>query len=158
MTTVRTVTASFTRPNDTTAYTAADLVANSTTAGSVVPMTFSFADWLQGGMIRRARIIKSGTSTTNALFDLHLYRVSTMTFANGDNGAWSTDKASDYTGRISVSVDKAFTDGAMGVGVPVSGTEINFGAAAYYGVLEARAAYTPSANEVFTVSLEVIFD
>jgi hypothetical protein len=34
------VSARFTRPSDTTAYASGDLVANSTTAGSVVPMSF----------------------------------------------------------------------------------------------------------------------
>ena len=32
---------SFTRPGDTTPYASGDLVANSTTAGSVVPLTFT---------------------------------------------------------------------------------------------------------------------
>ena len=55
-------TASFTRPADTTAYASGDLVANSTTAGSVIPMTFVIRPENRGSMIRRARIKKSGTS------------------------------------------------------------------------------------------------
>ena len=38
---IKKVTDSFTRPANTTQYTAADLVANNATAGSVVPLTFN---------------------------------------------------------------------------------------------------------------------
>ena len=147
---------SFTRPNDTTAYASGDLVANSTTAGSVVPMTFRVGRTPKaGGMIRRARIRKSGTSTTNASFRIHLY-IASPTPANGDNGAWSTDQATNYVGAIDVTIDKAFTDGAAGNGVPQVGSEINFTYETYYALLEARGAYTPAAQEVFTVDLEIL--
>lgn len=154
------VTASvMTRPSDTTAYASGDLVANSTTAGSVTPLQFTVARIAAGsGMIRRCRIRKSGTGVTNASFRLHLYSAS-PTPANGDNGVWSTDQAANYLGALDVTVDRAFTDGAAGNGVPVTGSEINFKLAsgqAVYGLLEARAAYTPSSAETFTVSLEVL--
>jgi hypothetical protein len=37
------------------------------------------------------------------------------TAANGDNGAWSTDKAANYLGNIDVTAMLAFTDGAAGL-------------------------------------------
>jgi hypothetical protein len=148
--------ANFTRPGDTTAYASGDLVANSTTAGQVTPMTFSLARVTgRGGMIRRARLRKNGTSITNASFRLHLYSAS-PTPANGDNSAWSTDKAANYVGAMDFTVDKAFTDGAAGNGVPMIGSEIIFTADTYYGLLEARGAYTPANGETFDVSLELI--
>lgn len=148
--------ATFTRPADTTAYASGDLAANSVTAGSVVPLTFNLARVTgRGGMIRRARLRKTGTGITNALFRLHLYSAS-PTPANGDNGAWSTDKALNYVGSIDFTVDKAFTDGASGNGVPNVGTEIVFTADTYYGLLEARGAYTPISAEVFDISLELM--
>lgn len=151
--------ANFTRPADTTAYASGDLVANSTTAGSVTVMTFTIGRGSSGaaasGMIRRARLRKTGTSTTNASFRLHLYR-SAPTPSNGDNGAWLTNNAADYVGAIDITADKAFTDGAIGNGTPNTGSEINFTHQTYYGLLEARAAYTPASAEVFTIELEVI--
>jgi hypothetical protein len=147
------VSASFTRPADVTAYASGDLVANSTTAGSVVPMAITAGQVANASFqVRRVRIRKSGTSTTNASFRLHLYNAS-PTPANGDNGAWSTNQAANYLGAIDVTVDKAFTDGAAGQAT----TEIN-AKGALYGLLEARGAYTPASAEAFTVSLEVMQD
>lgn len=150
------VTASFTRPGDTNAYASGDLVANNTTAGSVATMQFVLSRKAgYGGMIRRMRLRKSGTSTTNASFRLHLYSAA-PTPANGDNGAFSTDKAANYVGSIDVTCDRAFTDGASGNGTPNVGSEINFTADAYYGLLEARGAYTPASSEQFSIELEVL--
>jgi len=152
--------ANFTRPADTTAYASGDLVANSTTAGSVTAMSFTVARVAAGnGMIRRARIRKSGTSTSGATFRLHLYNAAPSTITNGDNGAFSTSGVADYLGAIDVNVDRAFTDGAAGNGLPITGAEINFKLASgttIVGLLEARGAYTPGNAEVFTVDLEVI--
>lgn len=151
--------ANFTRPADTTAYASGDLVANSTTAGSVTPMQFTVARVAAGsGMIRRARLRKSGTSVTSASFRLHLYRAS-PTPANGDNAAWSTDQVANYLGSIDVTCDRAFTDGASGNGVPNTGSEINFKLSSgqvVYGLCEARAAYTPASGETLTWELEVL--
>lgn len=151
-----TVPASFTRPADTTAYASGDLVANSTTAGSVVPLTVSAAN-LAGGeaAVRRVRLMKSGTGVTNAAFRVHLYRESPVP-ANGDNGAWSTDEAG-WLGAVDVTIDKAFTDGAVGVAAAAAGAEIAFDrATALYALIEARGAYTPASGEVFTLEAEVL--
>ena len=150
--------ATFTRPADTTAYASGDLVANSTTAGSVAAMAFTAGQASNTSFqVRRVRIIKSGTGVSNASFRLHLYSAS-PTAANGDNAAWSTDKAANYLGSVDVTVDKAFTDGAAGQAT----TEINARGAAggntIYGLLEARGAYTPGSAETFTVRLEVMQD
>lgn len=150
------VSVSFTRPSDTTAYASGDLAANSTTAGSVVPMSFAISRAAgKGGMVRRARLRKTGTSITNASFRLHLYSAS-PTVSNGDNGAWLTDQSANYVGSIDITCDKAFTDGAAGNGVPNVGSEINFTSDTYYGLLEARAAYTPGSAEQFTLELEMV--
>lgn len=145
------VTAKFTRPADTTAYASGDLMANSTTAGSVVALSFGVTPGpLQ---IRRVRVSKTGTSVTNTSFRLHLF-AAVPTVANGDNGAISPTQAANYLGQIDVSVAQAFSDGAAGMAT----TEINCFPAgvAIYGLLEARAAYTPASAEVFTVALEIV--
>jgi hypothetical protein len=96
-------------------------------------------------MIRRARIRKTGTSIVNASFRLHLYN-SAPTPSSGDNGAWLTSGAADYIGAIDITLDRAFTDGAAGNGVPVTGGEHIIKPASgttIFGLLEARAAYVP---------------
>lgn len=156
---IRRPTAKFTRPADTTAYASGDLVANSTTANQVVPMQFTVARESGGsGMIRRARIRKSGTSISNASFRLHLYNVA-PTPSNGDNGVWLTNQSIEYVGALDIVCDRAFTDGSIGNGVPTVGFEINFkleSGAILYGLMEARGAYTPASAEVFLVELEVL--
>jgi hypothetical protein len=148
--------ASFTRPADTLVYASGDLVANSITAGSAVPLTFSLARAAgKGGMIRRARLRKTGASIANAAFRLHLYSALPVV-ANGDNGAWLSDKAANYVGHLDFVLDKAFSDGAAGNAVPAVGSEIIFTADTYYGLLEARGGYTPASAEVFNLDLETI--
>lgn len=150
--------ASFTRPADTTAYAIGDLVANSTTAGSVTPMVFTLGNSFGFGQFRltRARLIKNSISPTNATFRLHLYQSSPVC-ANGDNGAWSTSKAADWLGNIDVPSMLAFTDGCNGTGSAAAGSELFCKLSAgsiVYGLLEAKAAYTPVSGEIFTVILE----
>jgi hypothetical protein len=151
-----------TRPADVTAYASGDLVANSTVAGTVTPMSFKVArDAKRGVVVPRCRISKSGTNVTNAAFRLHLYAESS-TPANGDNGAFSTNKAGKYLGYLDVASMQAFSDGAAGIGVPGQGSAMLMqpvaGSLVLYGLLEARGAYTPASAEVFTVTLEAIQD
>jgi len=154
--------ANFTRPADTTAYASGDLVANSTTAGSVVSMELTIARIAAGsGMLRRCKLHKSGTSVTNASFRVHFYRAAPSTITNGDNGAFSTSGVADYIGAMDVTMDRAFTDGAAGFGQPVIGSEMNFKLASGQTVralIEARGAYTPANAEVFTLTLDSLQD
>lgn len=153
------VAASFTRPDNTTAYADGDLVANHGTAGSVVPLDFGAARVPNGtGIIRRAIIRVTNTTITNGDFRLHLYEGS-PTPANGDNGAFSTDGAANWIGALDITLVQAMTDGAVGIDTPNQGSQILFrsvaGGRSIYGLLEAKGAYTPAAEDVFTVELEV---
>lgn len=144
-----------TRPADTTAYASGDLVANSTTAGSVVPITLSNLcnGPGQSAQIRRVRLRTSSTSVTNASFRVHLFSTATITAANGDNGAFSVSAAAGYLGQVDVTVGQAFTDGAVGTAT----TEINlYGTSTVYALIEARGAYTPTSAGTFTVSVEAM--
>jgi hypothetical protein len=148
--------ASFTRPGDTTAYGIGDIIANSTTTASVVPMSFNLGNAFPMSTFRmtRARIFKSGTSPTSASFRIHLYQGLPVA-ANGDNGAWSTSQALNWLGNIDVTSMIAFTDGCSGTGSAAAGSELYIkGPAVLYGLLEARAAYTPASAEIFTITLE----
>lgn len=153
--------AGFTRPADTTAYAFGDLVANSTTAGSVVLDTATVAKANdQAFTLVRCRLIKSGTTITGAIFRVHIYNVASPTFANGDNGAWSSNNYNNYLGAFDVTVDKAMTDGAFGVGSPQIGPYIIgkpiSGAQTIAYTIEARAAYTPANSETFKAIFEVL--
>lgn len=158
---VAAVSASVTRPADTTAYADGDLMANSTTAGSVVPLQWTIARATDTAIrVTGAKVRTSNTSVTNAVFRVHLYRVS-PTVANGDNGAWSSSGSANYVGCVDVTVDKAFTDGAAGTGIPCTGlasTTVTFpvaGTRILYGLIEVKGAYTPTSAQVTTVTLEV---
>lgn len=151
--------ANFTRPSDTTAYASGDLVANSTTAGSVAPMQFTAARVAEGSfMVRKCRLWKSGTSITNSAFRLHLWTAS-PTPTNGDNGAFVATGSATYIGALDIPSMIAFSDGAAGNGVPLTGSELSVKLSSgqvIYGLLEARGAYTPGNAESFAVVLEVI--
>lgn len=153
-------TGTFTRPADTTAYASGDLVANSTTAGSAVAMTLTPARVAAGSfMIRRLQLRKSGTGVTGASFRVHLFRAAPATITNGDNGVFSVSGAADYIGAFDVTVDRAFTDGACGFGVPVVGPDMTVKLASgqtIRALIEARGAYTPISAEVFTVTLDTL--
>ena len=144
---------SFTRPNDTTAYTAGDLVANSTTAGSVTPLTFNIP-YGKGVKLWGANLLKSTTTTTNATFKLHLYKDS-PTCSNGDNGAWLTT-CSGYQGSITIDASvNTFSDDGQAIGAVTSGPEyfLTDSDQLLYGLLTATAGYAPGAQEVFTIQL-----
>lgn len=150
---------SFVRPSDTNVYASGDLVANSTTAGSVVPITVAAGRVNDGtGMVRRVRLTTSSTGVTNKSFRVHFYKT-TPTVTNGDNGVWLSTE-STYLGACDVTIDKAFSDGAKGVGAPNAGSEINFapssGTQNIFALIEARAAYTPTSAETITLACEVL--
>src|SRR4249919_675399 len=144
--------ASFTRPADTTAYAANDLVANSTTAGSVVAMTLNAGS--AAGIptrIRRVRLYGDKADATNFNFRVHLFNVLAITCANGDNGAFSVNKAANYLGQVDITTGQLFTDGAMGSAT----CDILNPLGTTYPLLEAKAAYTPDSAMIFTLALEV---
>jgi hypothetical protein len=153
---INTISASFTRPNDTTAYASGDLVANSTTNTAVVPMSLALANPAQvQTIIKRCRLLKSGTTATNGAFRVHFYGASPAV-TNGDNGAWVSTKAANYFGSIDVTVI-AFSDGCAAAGAAAAGAEMQINLSSgstVYCLLEARGAYTPAAQEVFTLSVE----
>jgi hypothetical protein len=152
----------FTRPANTTAYASGQLVANTVTAGSVVPLSWTAARVAAGSfMIRRAKLKKSGTTITNATFRLHFFE-SAPGLTNGDGGTLATNE-NGYLGAIDLDMTGAnghvWLDSATVIGVPNVGSEMNAKLASgqtIYGLLEARGAYVPVSGETLTVTLELL--
>jgi len=153
------VSASFTRPADTTQYAVGDLVATNTTAAACSAFKFDPVVEQAGNAVRieAARIFKSGTGVTTASFRLHLWRGDPGAPGNGDNAALS-ETGAQYVGALDVLVDRAWSDGAFGRGLPLTNTPMTCapgaGGKALYGFLEARSTYTPASEEAFTITLE----
>ena len=154
----RSITATFTRPSDTNVYASGDLVANSTTAASVVPMS-----WVVPGkpvfQVPAIRLQKSGATVTNAQFRIHLFLTTTPTIATtGDNAAFASVVTGfgswfgAYDGTM-----LGLADGGVCDCVPISGVIrpdlIATPGDLIYGLVEARAAYTPASAEVFVATL-----
>lgn len=159
--------AAMTRPADTTAYAVGDLVANNTAAGSVAPLVFANVGrgaFREGGRIIGARILKTTNVVANAQFRLHLFTGAVPVVANGDNGAFAPNDASlaNWAGSIDITCDVASAGRAIGRGNPAAAQPngVPFhcpdpNALTLWGLLEARAAYTPGNAEAFTVSLDI---
>lgn len=156
----------FTRPADTTAYAVGDLVANSTTAGSVVPVSLTTARVTAGSFIlRRIRLRKSTSTLTNASFRVHLFN-SSPTVTVGDNGVFNSagvlasNMNTGYLGSSDITIDTGFNDGASGFsGIAFNNIQVKLASGqVIFALLEARAAYTPGSAEVFTIVAEVLQD
>jgi hypothetical protein len=175
--------ATLTRPADTTAYAAGtaaapgaagDLIANSTTAGSVVPLKFRVSRGNDGvAYIRGARLYRTGGGLAAGQHNiagairLHLFNAATGTsVGNGDNGALLASPVSNWMGYIDLtpiaSAPGLRTSGNVSVqvywGVPARTGEMIVPLAAtqvsIQGLLETRVAFTPIASEVFTVQID----
>lgn len=151
------------RPADTTAYAVGDLVANSTTAGSVVALVFGSGStpW----RIQAFTMLSSNNTVTNKNYQLYLFSAA-PTVTNGDNGALAvaTNQASfiaafastaaTNTGGGSINIFTAMGPAATGVDGPsdvfVPGT--------FYGLLRANAAYTPTSAETFDIWAQGFLD
>lgn len=160
--------ASFTRPADTDAYAQGDLVANSTTAGSVTPMRFGVSKLGHGtGRVVGARLLKDDATTNNADFILHLFS-SEPTSSAGDNAAFqaggvlSVSSVDSYLGSITIDMTSgAIADAdALIESVNIASTPLYFdleleanAGRVIYGLLEADAAYTPASGEIFKIWL-----
>lgn len=161
------VSASFARPANTTAYAArvgntpGSLVANSTTAGSVTPMALVVARKAAGtGTLSTVKLGKNSTSIANAYYRVHFY-TSAPTVSNGDGGQWLTT-SSGYLGFADITMDKVFSDGASGTGLPKTTAAdprtIIFATAAgsqtIYALIEAMGSYQPVSGETFTLTVD----
>jgi len=156
------LTASFTRPANTTDYADNDAVNNSASA----PVAMSFANLVRGAglgaVLFGVQLKKTTTTTTAAIFRLNLFRGAAAPTPANDNAAYAM-AAADALNLIGW-VDFAVADWIAGTNCAVCQGVIkgdrlaiaNLTATTGYGLLVAKAAYVPGSAEVFTVDLHVV--
>lgn len=158
----RVVSASFTRPADTTTYASGDVVCNSTSAP--VPLTFARATVTQGpksSTIKQVIVVDSANQTTK--LDGELWLFDTTVALDNDNAAFTPTDAELATLLGVVALGTPFvgdaTSGAGGNAVYVKSVSIPVETKAadnaIYGVLVARNAYVPVSAESFTIRLGI---
>lgn len=151
---------SFTRPANVTAYAAGDAISDDTTTPTALTFTGPARLPEYGGAIRAVTVHKSDQDLTNADFDLLLFDTSPAVAGFDDNAALAITDAefANCVGRV------AFTGSSDGVSVVTGDLYVKQNlyipfvvgtTNALYGVLVARAAYTPASGEVFTVTLHI---
>lgn len=151
-----------TRPADTTAYSTNDLIASSTTAGSIVVPSVAQAArlTLNSGTITRVRLNTNATTGFSAAtFTIRLWSTA-PTYTNGDNGAYAVATgAAGWLGSFTATLEQQ-ADGAYGAGVPTAGNGVVFALpvdqTAIYWDLQITSAATPIASQTFTLTLEVL--
>lgn len=160
-----TVQASYTRPADTTAYTGGDVVADSTSAATILTFAALTKDMNGGAIIQEALLIDSANQSTKP--DLELWLFDTTFAIQNDNAAWAPTDAQleGLVGVIPFS-SSSFKSGdatsgaggncacdVQGLGMPVN---TKGGKVDLFGVLVVRNAYTPVSAEKFTIRLKVL--
>lgn len=156
-----------TRPNDTTAYTAGDAVTDSTSA----PTAIVFANCARangaGGHITGVTMLDSANQATDGQFELWLFSGTSAPTATNDNAAFTPTDA-NLANCIGVfSLTTAFAgDATAGAGGNLiyqseqGSRPFRCGASttSLWGLLVVRNAYTPVAQEVFTITLGISAD
>lgn len=147
------VSATVTRPADTTAYAVGDAISNSTTAP--VPFTLDLTDYINGGgsiEIRKLAIVSSAKQSTLPLFNVF---VCPETFtATNDNAALDISDTIQENGggwlACDVQNSTVSNSRCAYVGIPVPMVMTSTGQK-LYGTIQAANAYTPVSGEKFTI-------
>ena len=157
---LNTITSTVTRPANTTAYAANDVIASSTTAGNVVPLQFNnLMNTRAGtGYITKALLWVDGSAFTSPL-RLYLFNdVPTdiadnaqfpLTFANSTAHLGYIDFLFCTTGGTGSDVALAEIDDLR---IPIQSKDIT-GSNPVYGILVSQAGFTPTSGQRFRVQL-----
>lgn len=149
-------TSTLTRPANTTAYAQNDLIASSTTAGSIVvpSLTITFGEYVVG-RLRLATNVTTGWD--GATLRVRLWTAA-PTYTNGDNGAYAVATgAASYLGACDVTLAQD-ADGARGDCAPTVGAAFaGRGTKIYWDLQQtSAAALTPVSGQTFTLIAEVL--
>jgi hypothetical protein len=150
------ISASVTRPADTTQYAAGDAITDSTSAPTVLSFDLSTVGCYKGQAIeiRKVAIVSSAKQSTLPL--INLYLSSTSFTSTNDNSALSIDDTTMEAGGAWFNCDvQNYTAANSRVAMVNANTPMILasGSATMYGVLQAANAYTPVSGEKFTVIL-----
>lgn len=152
------VTATFTRPANTTAYTSGAIVCNSASPTVCTPLTFTVPST---GFVTQGRLILNSTVTTNASFTIHLYDAAPTLTGLSDDSAFSPlwADAAHRVGSFTCSTPVANTDNVtFDCSSSNSGNPLNFaadGSSQLYAVLQVNGAYVPTSGEQVLVRLGI---
>lgn len=161
----RTISATFTRPADTTAYAAGDVVADSTSAPTIMRFKGAARGKATPSIIQHAVLVDSASVATKP--DLELWLFDTTITMDNDNAAFTPTDAElltlvgviDFaTGDFKVGDATVGAGGnsiceASNLGLPFNTTKDDND---LFGVLVVRNAYVPVSGEVFTVRLHLL--
>lgn len=149
-----------TRPNDTTAYAQNDLIASSTTAGSIVVPQLVLPRLGLNSLRALALYSSLTTGGSAATFLIELWDAA-PTFTNGDNGAYAVATgAANWLWSFTVGAFNQVGDGCYGMGAP-SGSPApiaidlanNSLSLLFWSLkLTNAAGFTPQANQTFTIA------
>lgn len=149
----------FTRPADATPYTALDLVANSTTAGSVAFGTLAVARVAAGSCrINRLRLYTNHTTGLSGVSMRVRLWTAQPAYGAGDNGGYTvTSGAAGHLGSFSGAFEQ-LNDGALAILAPDTGPSLTLklgsGQAVWWD-LQTLTNFTPQSGKTFTCVAEV---
>jgi hypothetical protein len=148
----------FSSPSAHSAYGTSDLVANSETAGDVVPLTWDVSLVNGAGQIKAVVVYTDDETVTNANFLLHIFRALPVPSV-GDNGVYAVGSVDQEIGSVACDLTTGATVTAsdkmkrFAITVPIGfqvGSDHKL-----YGLLHSQAAYDRDGVEVFGVALEI---
>lgn len=151
----RVVEAEFTRPANTTQYTAVDAVGTATTNVLTFAKVGRYTG--AGARIHALRIIKSdGSDITGATFRLHLYKVAPADIAdNAANTVLYANRA-NYLGYLDTGTQIASGGAAYSANnISPALTVVTGASGSIFGALETLGTYTPASAETFSVGMTV---
>jgi hypothetical protein len=149
------ISASITRPNDTTAYAAGDVFGENPAANISFSFEVESLDLYITGvrLIYNANAVKASMDT----FTLHLYDSAPTAIA--DNAAWTliSDDATKYLGSIIMPLPTDLGDVLISVKDNINiKRKLSSGSKILYGQLVTNGAFTPGAEDVINVMLETV--
>lgn len=158
---VRTIT--FTRPSDTTQYSAGDGVSDATTTATAATFVLpSMAHVGMGGIIKSVMLHKSDDDLTGADFDIYFFDTQPVATGWDDNAALAITDA-EWKNCIGFVALTGSSDGrSVTTGNVYNKTNLDLpyecvaASNSLYVVVVARGTYTPASGEVFTIRVGAV--
>lgn len=149
----------FTRPSNTTAYAANDVVADSTSAATILTFANAGAYSGGGGYITRVSLQKNSTTVTAATFRLWIMNDSVTMINDADPFNLLYSNAGKIVGYFDLNVINPNGSGGSGDSayayIDTPRTMYTCAATSLYGILVVTQAYTPTSAEQFGIKIGV---